>query len=351
MTRIKLLLCSAFALFHFTEIAYGQLDSLLYSEKIYRYRDLMSLKLDATSSAERFNVNSGNQTTEIRPNAGIVNHIRFNYRLLSFSYKFLVGGLPGNDDADTKGESSGTGFGFSFNPGQWATDFSWSRVKGYYLNNTIDFDPSWQKGDPYLLFPDLRTSIFRLTVGRAMNKDFSLNAALLQTERQLFSQGTLLPNIRLTYFDIDDQIEFTGTNSSQRSKMFESVFSIGYAHTFTIWKYTYLAADFRPGAGFLSENLLTRIPQGVFTNSNTYFTYGFTSDIHLGYNGTKFFAGATGSYANYEHQAPQADNYKVGDERLTWSVFIGIRIKAPEKLKWRFDELEMKIAKKRSERN
>ena len=346
MTRIKLLLCSAFALFHFTEIAYGQLDSLLYSEKIYRYRDLMSLKLDATSSAERFNVNSGSQTTEIRPNAGVVNHIRFNYRLLSFSYKLMIPSIPGNNDADTKGESSSNGFGLSFNPGQWTTDFSWSRVKGYYLNNTSDFDPTWQDGDPYILFPDLRTSIFRLTLARAMNPGFSLNAALLQTERQLFSQGTFLPNIRLTYFDIDDQIEFTGTNSSQRSKMIESIFSLGYAHTFTIWKYTYLTADFRPGVGFLREKLQTRLPQGNFINNNTYFTYGFNADIQLGYNGRKFFAGVTGSFGHYEHQAPETDNYKVGDERLTWQVFLGLRIKAPEKLKKSFDVLESQIAQR-----
>ncbi len=314
-------------------------DSLVSKQPL---KEKISLKLETLNSAEWFKVN-GNPGSDLRPNSSIINSIGFNYRFASLSYQFLIKQLPSNSDNDIKGETKTNGLSFVFSPGQWTSDFSWVKTKGYYLKNTDDYISSWEKGYPYLQFPDLKTKILRLRMGRILNSDYSLNAVTLQTEKQLRSAGSFLPNLRLTHYSFDDETPLTGTNSSQKSTQIEAIASIGYIHTFLLSKQIYLSIDARPGIGYLNTNLLTRLPTEEIKTRQSSFVTGFNSDVQLDYNGNKYFAGLRGSYSHFDHRQGENTAAKITNDRSTWKFYIGIRIKAPEKLKNEFDKVESKL--------
>jgi len=322
------------------------IDSLVARKSI---KEKVSLKLSTFNSSEWFEVagSNGSPGTELRPNGAVVNRFGFNYRFLSLGYKFLISSLPPNSDDDEKGETKSNGLHFAVSPGQWATDFSWDKTKGYYLHNTDDFDLTWSEGDPYIQIPDLESQIFRLRVGRVLNPEYSINAVALQTEQQLKSQGSLLPGLRLTYYSVDNKTPLGGTvNSSQKSNQFEGIFSLGYIYTLVLGKGFYTSVDLRPGMGFLNSQLLTRFANSDdIESSENHLVTGFDTDLQIGFDRPGFFAGLKGSYDHYEHNQGNTQAARITNERFRFEFFFGIRIKAPEKLKQRMDAAESELIK------
>lgn len=337
----------------------SMVDSIVARKSI---TEKVTLKLSTFNSSEWYEVagSNGQPGFDIRPNDAITNRLGFNYRFLSFGYKFLISSLPPNSDDVEKGETKSNGLNFSISPGQWASDLSWSKTQGYYLRNSDDFDSNWNDGDPYTQFPNLHTQIYRARIGRVLNPEYSINAVTLQTEEQTHSQGSLMPSLRLTYNIVDDkEVLGLNANSSQKTKNFEAIIGLGYVYTLVLGNGFYTAIDFRPGLGYLNTNLLTRFYNASdIETTNNQFVTGFDSDIQLGYNSPKFFAGIRGSYDHYEHNQGETTAARITNERFRAEFFFGIRIQAPAKLKQNMDEAEANMIKlmikrkqKRAERN
>ena len=337
---------SVFSISLVAQVNDSVIDSLVARKSI---TEKVSLKFSTYNAAEWFEVagSNGNPGTEIRPNSAIINAIGFNYRFASFSYKFLISVLPGNDDDREKGETKSNGLHFALNPGQWTTDLGWSKTQGYYLHNSIDFNPNWTKGDQYVQFPNLHSQIYRLRLGRVLNPEYSINAVTLQTENQVISQGSFLPGLRLTYYSVDDKSPLAGNvSSSQKSNQFEGIISFGYTYTLVLGNGFYTNLDLRPGLGFLQTHLLTRFARtdNVETNS-THFVSGFDANVQLGFDSPKFFSGIRVAYDHYEHAQGNTDAARITNERLRWEFFLGIRLKAPENLKRKVDAAEAQLLK------
>ncbi len=80
-------------------------------------------------------------------------------------------------------------------------------MKGFYVENTSDFFPTWNVGDPYLQFPDLKSITWGGSTGFVLNRDFSLRALLNRQEWQLESRGSLVPIIRYEFTKMTNNFE------------------------------------------------------------------------------------------------------------------------------------------------
>ncbi|HSR38460.1 MAG TPA: DUF4421 domain-containing protein [Phnomibacter sp.] len=299
----------------------------------------INLRLSQNRDVEEFVVDQGNQRYVISPNISSITRLGFSYRFLSFGYNFIAKFLPGNDDDDIRGSTKASGYDLGFNFSKWQQELSYSKTKGFYLENTSDFNPSWQQGDPYLLVPNLEYKNFQGFTGYKFNPNFSFPALVSQTERQLKSAGTLMPTLLYRYFIIDDKTALTGTNSSQKSNSFEALIGIGYYYTFVVNKNFYLALGVRPAAGMVFTKLTTRLPSGNTVTHQDNFVFRMNARAGVGYNGERFFAGiyarAFGSTETQENST--VVNY---DSRIAAQAFVGYRFNAPKWLKKNVEKVE-----------
>jgi len=169
--------------------------------------NFLGMKLSMSNDIETFKVDTDGLDFDLYPNTTTVGRLNLNYRIFSFSLKYAPSFFPGNGDEDLKGKTSTFGIGVGFYFPHWFHDFSYSRVKGYYLNNSGEIDPDWVDGDPYLQVPDLMVTNFRGLTGYSFNSKFSVKSLTTQTERQLKSAGSFIPIAGYRYYIVDNQEE------------------------------------------------------------------------------------------------------------------------------------------------
>ena len=260
------------------------------NEYIENYKELLVYKMSLGGKEDGFDIVNTSRY-KIRSNNKTKLSAGINYRWLAFSLTFAPKVFSENADKKIKGETKSFGFGFSSNFNHIIQKVNYSRVKGYYLDNTNEFNPSWKNGDPYIQFPGLIFRSFSGQTAYKFNDNFSFNAINSQTESQLKSAGTFLPSLSYQHYIIKDQTPLTGQNSSQKSKTFEVVFSPGYYYTFVTPSNLYASAGINPGIGLSRTKLLTREPSG---NSRTKYNgtvYQLESTFTFGYDTRRFFTG------------------------------------------------------------
>ncbi|KAA9040818.1 DUF4421 domain-containing protein [Ginsengibacter hankyongi] len=345
-TFLIFLLLHVIAQTSFAQTDAGNRDSIFH-EYIENYNDLLTFKMSLGSKEDgfdlentsRYKIRSNNKT---KLNAGI------NYRWLAFSLTFAPNLFNENVDHNIKGETKSFGFGFSSNFHHIIQKINYSRVKGYYLDNTNAFDPTWKAGDPYIHLPGLIFRSFSGQTAYKFNDNFSFNAINSQTERQVKSAGTFLPSVSYQHFVVKDPTPLPGQSSSQKSKTLEVVFSPGYYYTLVTPSHLYASAGVSPGIGFSRTKLLTRESSG---NAGTIYkrtVYQVESVLTFGYDSRRFFTGiqiTTGAYG-YSHTN---GDYAILPQRGSGSLFIGYRFNAPKKLTAAMDKAEKLAADKLQE--
>lgn len=298
---------------------------------IEHYDSSLMFKLSLNDDIKNFLVHN-NITTDLRPNDKNSLKLSASYRWLALSYSNAPKFIPGNDDDTLKGKTKATAFAFNFNFTHWIQAIAYNKVKGYYLENTADFEPGWNKGDAYIQFPDLVYTGFSGQTAYKLNENFSFNALSTQTERQLKSAGTLMPALLYNYYIVDDKTKLTGQNSSQKSNNFELLLGAGYFYTYVFKKEFYISAGVLPAAGFITTKLLTRTPAGEETTHYTNAIFRADGACALGYNGKRFFAGTQLMISDEAYNQDKTISLIVSD-RLTYQVFLGYRFNAPGFLK------------------
>ncbi|MDH4093136.1 MAG: DUF4421 domain-containing protein [Cyclobacteriaceae bacterium] len=311
-----------------------------YIEKMDKY---LTFRLSMNDDIQAFRVNSYIDYS-IQPNDKTLLKISTSYRWFSFSISAAPEFLPGNGDNDLKGESKATSFSLGLNFSHWIQGITYSRFKGYYLENTGDFDPGWIKDvDPYVQFPDFVYQRFHGQTAYKFNEMFSFNALSVQTERQLRSAGTFMPVLSYEYYITDDQAELTGQNKTQKENNFELLLSLGYFHTFVIHRNFYASAGVMPGAGVIFGKLLTRQPGGNIESNQSYFLLWAQGAGALGFNSERFFAGTQLIFSRgfYEEGASTT----IRNDRFTYHLFLGYRFNAPKSLTKAADKADEKRSK------
>ena len=297
--------------------------------------DEIVLKLALTNSIEAFSVHSNQNKTELHPNTSNLTRIYFNYRIISFFYSYGPKFIPGNDDDDTRGKTRNSGLGISFTFLKSFTDLSYSRTRGYYLENTSDYVPGWVPGDPYIQFPDLVTKSFEGTTGFNFNSRFSLGAIGSQTSRQLKSAGSFIPKLMYRYYVVDDQAD---SGTTQKSKNFQLILGAGYNYTFVYKKKLYFFAGLSPGFGFIHTKLFTRYPAGDTITRRSRPIFNWDAKTGLGYNGRRFFGGIYLGGSEFRYREKNVA-VAFSNVRAAYQVFIGYRFNAPKFLEKTYDDV------------
>ncbi len=316
-------------------------EQMKYIETLDKY---ITMKISVNDDMIGFKVKSS-QFYDLQPNDYIALRLSVNYRWISFSINFAPDFLPGNDDNILKGNTNSTAFSLGLNFSHWMQTLSYSNIKGYYLNNTGDFVSGWVKGtDPYLQFPDLLYQDFHGYTAYKFNENFSTHSLSTQTEQQLNSAGSFIPSLSYDYYIVDNRVNLTGLNSSQKSNNIELLFSLGYFYTIVIKEHFYVSAGVVPGSGIIITKLLTRLPGGEIKSDQINLIKKIDGSLAFGYNSERFFTGSQimVSDASYDQNTSST---VITRSRFTYHIFTGVRFDAPTILSDIIDNVERIVMK------
>jgi hypothetical protein len=204
----------------------------------------------------------------------------------------------------------------------------------------MDFVPGWDSGsDDYIQLPKLEYFGVSGFTGYKFNRNYSLKALVTQTTHQIKNAGSFIPVVSYRYYQIDNKVELTGNNSSQRSNNLEITAQVGYGYTFVWGKSFYASPLIAAGGGFIHTDLLTRFsPTLSYSNSYTNPIARLEAQFYLGYNSATFFGGLQVK-GTMERYGQNKSNIVIVDQQIMLQVFVGYRFKSPvflEKLFNRF---------------
>ena len=324
-----------------TLAANSQSDTLIQIKNvnnyILHYDSVISVRINANSEIDFFEIKGDGFYYDIRPNVSISNKISLNYRFISLAFGFTPKFIPGNNDNDMEGKTKAFSLGLQLHPNHWLQEFKYAKIKGFYLYNTADNNAGWTPGkDPYIQFPDLKVQFFRGSTGYKFNPNFSLSAISSLTERQIKSSGSFIPFLNYEYFIIDNKSKNTAQQTSQRTNNFSLVASLGYMYTFVIGSKFYTSLGVFPGGGFQYTHLLTRMPDGNLENNYTDPVLRLAEKAAIGYNSKKFFTGAEISLSQASHNQKNS-SVQTKATRAYFQVFLGYRFNAPSFIKSKTD--------------
>lgn len=294
----------------------------------------IAVDLSVNNSYTTFEVITSSNRILLYPNTPNNLRLKFNYEFISFGIQFAPTFLPGNGDSQNKGNTASLQIGTNLIFPHWFAFLSYSAVKGFYLQNTSDYDPYWVPGDPYIQFPDLLHTSYSISLGYSSNAKFSMRNLLSQTERQLKSTGSFMPVLNYDYYVVDDQ---SSGNSTQKSNNNEMNLGPGYAYTFVFREKFYISLGAFASLGYLHTKLTTRTIDGDFITNQDNLLFRWDGKAGIGYNGHKYYGGAysnlTGS--NYTQENTTVRNVET---KVYFHVFFGMRFSPPKYVKRKMDE-------------
>lgn len=295
---------------------------------IERMDDSFSLKLSLDSDYETFHINTEANDIKLSPNVSNIATIGLNYRSLVLHFGVAPDFLPGNGDNDIKGETKSLNLGLAILLRRFFSNIQYTKVQGFYLQNTNDYIP-WEEGDPYIQFPDLHYQGISLNTGWRFNPKVSLRSIITQTERQLQSAGSFIPELNFRYYVIDDQSTPSSGGATQKSNNIEWNLGFGYIYTFVLSTKFYSSLSLVPSIGSIHTKLLTRFPTGDEETKQNNLAFRWDARGAVGYNGHKFF---TGLYLGVSGISNRQANTTVVNHgtRLFYQFFVGMRIKSPK---------------------
>ncbi|PZX51423.1 DUF4421 domain-containing protein [Algoriphagus chordae] len=313
----------------------GEILPGAYIEKMDKYQ---IAKLSFINDNERFSLDQGNQDLQIYPNGEAKIHLNLNYRFISVGINYLPKFISSNDDDDLKGKTKAFGLSTAFNFQNWFQMVSYNQTRGYYLENTHDFENDWKKGDPYIQFPDLLYRNFQGTTGYSFNSNFSTKSLLTGTERQLKSAGSFIPTLMYRYYLVDNRETLTQFNSTQKSNNFQVIASAGYYYNLIIKQNFYISGGASAGYGILASKVTTRTINEQVKSKQTEGVFHYDLRAAAGYNGERFFSGFV--FTTERNTYRQANTTVINENwRVFAEVFVGYRFHAPKFLENMVDKL------------
>lgn len=216
----------------------AQTDSI--DTKVIPYDEKIILRLNLDTNIDEYVI--APRDLDIKPKLNLNNQINttfgLDYKFLSVTISFAPAFLPGNNDNEQKGKSSFTNFNLRFFPKNIIQTLNYKNSKGYYISNTQDIIPNWQKGkDQYLIYPDLRIQGFGGSTSYIVNKDFSLKGIYYQKEWQQTSSGNLVPSLNYEYLIFSD----IQNAAKSREHQLNLNLDLGYYYNYLLTKHINIA--------------------------------------------------------------------------------------------------------------
>ncbi len=302
----------------------------------------MTFKLTQSSDAEKLGVTTPTSNIRLSPNAASNTRLGFTYRFIDIGVSFVPRFLPANNDDQEKGKTTSTGLSASFVFRHWLQELAYKRTKGFYLENTGDFDPTWSPGKPYIQIPDLVFTQYKGATAYNFNPQFSVSAVAFQSERQLKSAGSFIPQLLYRYYITDDQSEISPNGFTQKSKNLELLLGAGYHYTLVVARQWYASLGLTPNLGYLHSNIVSRSSTETLKGKQDNLLFRFDGRAGIGYNGPRFFAGA---YLNWQNASYRQQHTSAGtrDDYAIFHISAGYRLRAPKWMEEGFNNLTRKV--------
>lgn len=315
-------------------------DSLANNLYIEKHQNEFGLKLALTNNTEFFDVRLDSRELILKPNTQLKTKLFFSYRFILFAIGFSPEFLPGNNDDNKKGKSDIFWFGSKMNLKHWTQKIDYTTTKGYYLENTGDYQADWIPGkDEYIQFPDLKYWAISGYTAYKFNENLSFSAIETQTERQLKSAGSFAPALVYKYYVVDDQTPLTGQNSSQKSNNLEINLQLGYIYTHVINRSFYISGGASAGGGIIHNKIQTRYYGDNYIDKMNHPIFRMQAAAALGYNSKRFFAGAQFLGSLEEYAQDKSSTNVVVKDSFTFQIFAGYRLNAPKSIVKFFDKM------------
>lgn len=299
------------------------------SSAIISYAEKMQIKLKVDSHIENYYVSDGGDGADF--NLALNNDLRLtfllDYKILSISYSFTPDFLPGNHGDEEKGESSYSDLSFRLFPGQFAQEFIYQRMKGFYVANSDDFLEGLPTDTYYILFPDLKRTFYGGSTAYILNPDFSLENLVYQRKWQRYSTGSFVPRLKYGYTEFTNDFgDFEG-----KEKDYDLSLDLNYYYNWVVAKKFNVSPYVYSGLGMRIENYKQ---QGENINEkevNTYFTKEYGGGLQIGFNTDTFLMGTRVSYNSFHYK--NSNETKIRDDSWYGLFFVGYRLDPPQKLK------------------
>jgi hypothetical protein len=150
----------------------------------------------------------------LSPRRSLQQFLKGEYRGMAFKYAISPGYLNPDVSAVT-GRNTRKSFGYSFGLGPIGIDLNYERSKGYFLENTVDFDPSWRPGQPYIQLNNLQSVLYGIQLSYNVRKKFSEAAVGSCRERQLKPGYSFIPGLGINHIVYSNTVAGTDSFTGQ----------------------------------------------------------------------------------------------------------------------------------------
>lgn len=301
--------------------------------KDYSHKLNIRSGIDSRSFSYKISNLNNNQVLHLKPNQNERLTLGIVYRYLVFNTQFG----PGLFEDKLKGNSDVQSLQLRLFLKRILFDFSYSNMKGFYLENTADYKPNWVLGqDPYITFDNFAVKRYRIETSFIVNKDFSYKAILVQSQQQLKSAGSFMPSISYTFSEINN-LRAQGITVNDEND-YDINFSAGYIHTFVFGKDKgfFISFDAAPGLGVKYVKVLDNNNHVAkyqnFTNTS------FKGGVNFGYNSEQFYTGMQFNASNVSYNRNPETN--IENSTLFLHLYFGYRFGAPKPIVRIFDGIQ-----------
>ncbi len=211
--------------------------------------------------------------------------------------------------------------------------FSYHNIRGFYLANTTDYIPNWNKNQPYITYNDLGIKRISGKTTFVVNRNFSYKAIAFQSQKQMISVGSFMPSISYYYTQLHN---FRNAINVYDENNYDLNFNVGYIHNFVFGKEHnyYASVNLSPGLGVkmittVNEKLAIN-KQQAYTNSN------LEGGINVGYNSDQFFTGLMFNSTTVSYNRDLETN--IENANVYVHLFFGYRFGSPKPVTRFFDQ-------------
>ncbi|MEN2399820.1 DUF4421 family protein [Flavobacterium sp. MC2016-06] len=303
------------------------------------YPDKIMVKANVSTQTDTYFYKAKeSENLKIVPNNDYKLFFTVDYKFIGFSYGFFPKFFGGNNDNDLKGKSSFSDYNFRLFLGHWLQNFQYSKVRGYYVENTDDFTPGWVKGkDPYYQFPNLKNVTYGMSTSYVFNPKFSLRSISSFTEWQKKSAGSFIPTLWYDY----NRFSFDQGGNNSKEDNFNIRLGLSYYYNFIIRDKFYIAPNLTPSLGVRFSKDKSGDSEVHTVEKETYFTKFLEGGIKMGYNSNNILFGAgfnfNVSWYNEDSKSSTENN------KIYGLLYFGYRFDAPKFIAKPIEKVEEKM--------
>lgn len=304
------------------------------------YFDKIIGQLEFNTELENFYIprlfSNQEANVSIVPNQVLKMKFSIDYKFLGLNFAISPSFLPGNKYNPQKGNTETLDFSFKFfYSDKLRQEVTFKKIKGFYLE---DFNT----GETLEILPTLEISTYGGKTFYIINKNFSYRSFETMTERQIKSNGSLVPSISYYYSELQNDQNYVSNSNLAKIKSFDFNFQTGYMHNFVYKKRWFTTLGFHPGIGFnkSSNYYLSLTDTDPIKTSTLNVNFNIDLNIALGYNNKNLFIGLR---SNFRNSNLNDNSNKIQNNRTSFGIYTGYRFNEKKSIKKAFQFIERKL--------